>query len=107
MANQMADKLAESAKSPTGKYKEVTKEEATQLADKGEAVVAAWKNNNGPDHVATVRPTGVQGDKPEDAWPAKGPLFSNVGPTNALMHESSVFPKAARVNGEIHYYARK
>ncbi len=95
-ANTMAANLA---RSPN--YRSVNPDQAQALADHGQLVIVAWVNPSGPHgHVATVRPSNVPGDKPTGAH---GPLLSNVGLSNVVMHQSMAF----RAGLDVRYYTPK
>jgi|SRR6185437_214531 len=94
-ANDAAAKIAASGSG----YKEVDADQAQKLANDGTLVIAAWSNPNGGGHLATVRPSGVQGDQAHES--SRGPLLNNIGaPDTGIMGANWVFRKDAQV----HYY---
>lgn len=95
-ANAQATNLA---KSPD--YKEIASLETQDLADQGRLVIAAYKNPNGPGHLATVRPQEVLGDDPPLA--IRVPLLNNIGRSVAVQGVNYAFRKGMK----IHYYTPK
>ena len=71
-ANQQAQNLANSSQ-----YREVTPQEAQQIANNGGTVVVAYDSPSGHGHTATVRPQGVAGDSPPPG--GRGPLINDIG----------------------------
>jgi hypothetical protein len=95
-ANTQATNLAHSSD-----YKEVDSTQSQPLADQGMLVIAAYKNPDGPGHLATVRPQGVAGDDPPRA--SKAPLLNNIGRSVAVHGVNYAFRKGMKV----HFYTPK
>lgn len=89
-ANQMAQNLALSTA-----YKDVTPEQAQQMADQGRLVIGAWHNPGGHGHVVTVRPQGVPGDQPAGNT---GPLLNDIGRNDCVARQSGAFEPTDRVD---------
>ena len=92
-ANQQAQNLANSSQ-----YREVTPQEAQQIANNGGTVVVAYDNPNGHGHTATVRPEGVPGDSPPRG--GRGPLINDIGRSVAVHNANYTFRRGT----EVHYY---
>jgi uncharacterized protein involved in type VI secretion and phage assembly len=78
-----------SANLPKSKdYREVTADEAQQLADHGQLVVAV-QPHKGHGHVATLRPDNLEGE----AAPTKGsgPVINQIGRNVDIMRQSKAF----------------
>ena len=95
-ANQQAQNLANS-----NQYREVTPQEAQQIANNGGTVIVAYDNPNGHGHTATIRPEGVPGDNPPKG--GRGPLINDIGRNVGVRNENFAFRKGT----EVHYYAPK
>lgn len=95
-ANQQAQNLANS-----NQYREVTPQEAQQIANNGGTVVVAYDNPNGHGHTATVRPEGVAGDNPPPG--GKGPLINDIGKNVGVHNANYTF----RNGSDVHYYTPK
>jgi hypothetical protein len=89
LANTVAANLAASSL-----YSKVAVDQVQDLANTGALVIAAWSNPNGHGHLATVRPLGVDGDKPAAG---RGPLLNNVGVTVKVEYANWVFANSAKV----------
>lgn len=91
LANEAAKNLKQS-----GAYREVSSQEAQEIANEGGFVIAVWANPipklHG--HETTVRPEGVPGDTPV---PGHGPLLNNIGNVVKVQYASAVFPTGASV----------
>src|SRR5262249_17082786 len=97
LANQQARNLATS-----NEYKEVTPEEAQQIANDGGLVIAAYENpNGGSGRLTTVRPEGVPGDSPPKG--GKGPLLNDIGANTRVANQNYAFGKGKTVR----YYTPK
>lgn len=96
-ANQAAANLAAEA-GKSGSYKEVSADQAQELANQGGLVIVAWSNPQGNGHLATVRPEGVSGDQVHAG--SREPLINNVGVDVGIEGANWVFRKDAQV----HYY---
>ena len=94
-SNQQAENLSKS-----GKYREVTPQEAQQAANKGVTVFVGYENPNprASGHTATVRPLGVPGDNPPPH--GRGPLINDIGRSVAVHNENYAFTRDMKV----HYY---
>jgi len=84
-------------------YRQVSPEEATQLANDGNFVVGGALNPdpNGPAHVDTVRPEGVKGDP--EPFGKHGPLLNDIGAHDRIARQSGAFTK----DMDVHYYTPK
>jgi hypothetical protein len=88
-ANDMAKNLAKSKE-----YSEVTPDKAQQIADQGGLAIAAYDNPKGHGHVVTVRPCGVDGDKPVGK---SGPVLNDIGAYDRIDRHSKAFRKGSVV----------
>jgi hypothetical protein len=77
-------------------WKEVTPDEAQELANSGTIVIVAGGN-----HVATVRPENVPGDTPVPS--SRGPLINDIGRNVRIGGVNWAFRKGTTV----HYYTPK
>ena len=78
-----ADQIGANLAKPGSGYKQVSADQAQQLADQGKLVIVA-----GPGHVATVRPDNGQ------PVAGHGPIIANVGKTNGVKRLSGVSPES-------------
>jgi len=84
LANDQAKNLAKSYS-----YSVVSRDAAQLIANGGDLVIAAYYNPNGSGHVATVRPTGVEGDSPKAG--GRGPLINDIGGNIGIYNENFTF----------------
>ena len=82
-----ADQIGANLAKPGSGYKQVSTDQAQQLANQGKLVIVA-----GPGHVATVRPDTGQ------IQAGHGPIIANVGQDNGVMRLSRVFTRSAMPN---------
>jgi hypothetical protein len=96
LATQQARNLAKSSE-----YREVTPEEAQQIANDGGLVIGAYEDpSGGTGHVTTVRPEGVPGDNPPKG--GKGPLLNDISARVRVQNQNYAFGKRT-----VHYYTPK
>jgi len=93
LANQIGANLAEAGSG----YRPVSAGEAQELANEGEFVLGS-AILSGHGHIAPVRPDNIPGE----IVPGAGPVFANVGRTNALLRLSGVF--RARDTSKVKFY---
>jgi hypothetical protein len=97
LANQQARNLAKSSE-----YREVTPEEAQQIANDGGLVIVAYENpSGGSGHLTTVRPEGVPGDQPPRG--GRGPLLNDIGANVRVANQNYAFGRGKTVR----YYTPK
>ena len=75
---------------------QLTPEKAQEMANNGWSVVAVHRNDKGPGHLATIRPSA----EPYD--PTQGPLLSTVGAETGLLSTRDVFKR--KMFEVVYYY---